>query len=96
MFSENFEDREIQCSDCGETFVFTAEEQEFYTQKGFEAPKRCKACRTAKKMQSKKKRPRFDMKYEITCSECGTRTTVPFKPREDKPVYCSDCYKNHS
>ena len=96
MFSEeNFQDREIVCSDCGQTFVFTAEEQEFYSQKGFEEPKRCKACRNAKKMQNIKKRLRFDMRYEITCSDCGTQTTVPFKPREDKPVYCSDCYKKH-
>ena len=57
MFSEeNFQDREIVCSDCGQTFVFTAEEQEFYSQKGFEEPKRCKACRNAKKMQNRKKK----------------------------------------
>jgi CxxC-x17-CxxC domain-containing protein len=26
------------------------------------------------------------------CSECGQDTTVPFKPRGDRPVYCSDCF----
>ena len=83
MFSEeNFQDREIVCSDCGQTFVFTAEEQEFYSQKGFEEPKRCKACRNAKKMQNRKKRLSCDMGYEITCSDCGKRTSVPFSPRE--------------
>jgi len=28
----------------------------------------------------------------VTCSQCGTATTVPFVPRADKPIYCQDCY----
>jgi CxxC-x17-CxxC domain-containing protein len=27
-----------------------------------------------------------------TCAQCGKQTEVPFQPRGDKPVYCSDCY----
>jgi CxxC-x17-CxxC domain-containing protein len=30
--------------------------------------------------------------HPATCAECGIETTVPFKPREDRPVYCRDCY----
>ena len=26
------------------------------------------------------------------CSQCGKETQVPFQPRGDKPVYCSDCF----
>lgn len=86
----NFEDQNLPCSDCGVTFVFTSEEQEFYAQKGFSTPKRCGACRAARKQQSRRpERPRF----EVTCSECGCATTVPFEPSNDKPVYCSDCYR---
>lgn len=45
-----FVDREIQCLDCSQGFVFTAGEQEFYERKGFkEEPKRCKPCRDQRK-----------------------------------------------
>ena len=30
--------------------------------------------------------------YPIVCAECGTDAMVPFRPRGDKPVYCSDCF----
>ena len=32
--------------------------------------------------------------HRATCSECGKSCEVPFKPTGDKPVYCSDCFKN--
>jgi CxxC-x17-CxxC domain-containing protein len=42
----------MTCVDCGQEFVFTSGEQSFYAQRGFtEAPKRCAACRTARKAQ---------------------------------------------
>jgi len=48
----SFEDKSLQCSDCGATFTFTAGEQEFYASKGFtNEPKRCPQCRRAKKQQ---------------------------------------------
>ncbi len=28
----------------------------------------------------------------IVCAECGVETTVPFRPRLSKPVYCSNCF----
>ncbi len=91
MFENTYQDIELTCADCGCTFAFTSEEQEFYAEKGFAAPKRCSACRSARKKQrfgGPKKR------YTVNCSKCGCETTVPFKPREDKEVYCSECYKN--
>lgn len=30
--------------------------------------------------------------YEVTCSECGKETEVPFKPDGERPVYCRECY----
>jgi CxxC-x17-CxxC domain-containing protein len=30
--------------------------------------------------------------HKIKCSECGKEDEVPFKPRNDAPVYCKDCY----
>lgn len=90
MYEENFQDTELACGDCGATFVFSADEQAFYQEKGFSSPKRCGECRSARKNQGRRSRPQF----EAVCSECGCETTVPFQPREDKPVYCSDCFRN--
>ena len=33
--------------------------------------------------------------HKATCAECKKECEVPFKPREDRPVYCKDCYQNH-
>jgi CxxC-x17-CxxC domain-containing protein len=30
--------------------------------------------------------------FSATCSQCGKEARVPFQPREDRPVYCSDCF----
>lgn len=44
------EDRILKCKECGRDFVFTAGEQEFYAQKGFQNdPARCPACRHTRK-----------------------------------------------
>ncbi len=32
--------------------------------------------------------------YTTTCSSCGREAKVPFVPRGDKPVYCSDCFQS--
>ena len=42
-------DRKIKCQDCGEEFNFSERDQEFYQEKGFEPPKRCKNCRAIRK-----------------------------------------------
>lgn len=48
----NYEDITLTCKDCGAEFVFTAGEQQFYAEKGFEnQPVRCPACRKARKEQ---------------------------------------------
>jgi CxxC-x17-CxxC domain-containing protein len=31
--------------------------------------------------------------YPATCSNCGQATEVPFLPRNDKPVYCRECFQ---
>jgi CxxC-x17-CxxC domain-containing protein len=30
--------------------------------------------------------------FPAVCAQCGKDTQVPFQPRNDRPVYCSDCY----
>lgn len=52
-----YEDKKLICSHCKNEFVFTAGEQEFYAEKGLESePKRCKACRDAKKRAKRPKK----------------------------------------
>ncbi len=47
-----YTDRAMNCLDCGQEFMFTAGEQEFYAQRGFtEPPKRCSTCRATRKAQ---------------------------------------------
>ncbi len=47
-----YQDKSIQCSECGATFTFTVGEQEFYASKGLtNEPKRCGPCRAARKTQ---------------------------------------------
>jgi len=93
----SFEDKSLQCSDCGATFTFSAEEQEFFQSKGYtNEPKRCPACRESRRAQrygndSYGDRSRRQM-FPATCAECGKETEVPFQPREGRPVYCSECY----
>ena len=74
-----YEDKTLVCKDCGNEFVFTAGEQEFYAEKGFvNEPKRCKACRDAKKGESG--RAGREM-YTAVCASCGGEARVPFQPR---------------
>ena len=50
----SFQDKSIQCSDCGTIFTFSAGEQEFFASKGLtNEPKRCPQCRKAKKQQQR-------------------------------------------
>ena len=47
-----FQDKPLQCSDCGTTFTFGSGEQEFFASKGLtNEPKRCASCRAVRKTQ---------------------------------------------
>lgn len=94
-----YQDKTFVCKDCGNEFIFTVGEQEFYAEKGFQnEPARCKDCRDSKKAQrngnsdDRRSREMFD----AVCAECGKETKVPFKPRMERPVYCSDCFSNRT
>ena len=84
-----FEDKTPKCKECGKEFIFTAGEQQFYQEKGFvNEPQRCKECRDARKKANNPEREMFT----AICASCGKEARVPFRPREDRPVYCSECY----
>ena len=44
-----YNDKNLTCADCGQEFVFTASEQDFYGQRGFTEPRRCASCRASRK-----------------------------------------------
>ena len=75
-----YTDKTLVCKDCGNEFVFTAGEQEFYAEKGFQNEPTRPAAGGTREM------------FDAVCAECGKPTKVPFQPREDRPVYCSECY----
>jgi len=83
-----YEDKTLVCRNCGSEFVFTAGEQEFYAEKGFENDAKIgKGCRK-KKNEGKPEREFFT----ATCTECGKEAKIPFQPSSDRPVYCSECF----
>ena len=85
-----YEDKTLVCKDCGNEFIFTAGEQEFYAEKGFEnEPQRCRECRQARKANRNGER-KF---YTAVCRECGAEARVPFEPTSDKGVLCSACFE---
>ncbi len=93
-------DQTLTCTDCGKQFTFTESEQEFYQSKGFSTPGRCPDCRAARKAArdsdsgyGSASRYGERQMYPAVCAQCGKETQVPFQPRGDKPVYCSDCYR---
>jgi CxxC-x17-CxxC domain-containing protein len=88
-----FVDKTLRCRECGQDFVFTAGEQEFYQQKGLmNEPGRCPTCRSQRRLANVNRERGPREMHKITCAECGAEAEVPFLPRNDKPVYCSACY----
>jgi archaellum component FlaC len=72
------EDITIKCRQCGKEFLFTVAEQEFYKEKGFNTPRRCKECRAMERIQPE----------HLNCSKCGTEI------QEGASVYCDTCLSN--
>jgi len=86
-----FTDKILKCIDCGNDFIFAAGEQLFFHDKQFKNdPKRCKHCK-AKRAAGSGAAVRTETR--TTCSECGTETTVPFKPSQGRPVLCRGCFQ---
>lgn len=94
-----YADKTIRCRDCGMDFVFSGGEQEFYASKGLvNEPQRCQSCRAvAKQNRALGIGPgggnggQREM-HAAVCAECGGQALVPFLPRNDRPVYCSNCF----
>ena len=103
----SFQDRTLTCLDCNQPFTFTADDQQYHREKGYtNEPKRCASCRQNRRSSSAGynsgdsygstyasgyDRPRREM-HDAVCAQCGKNTQVPFRPSQDRPVYCSDCF----
>src|SRR5581483_12380268 len=104
--SVSYADKTLTCRDCGQPFVFSAGEQEFYASRGLmNEPGRCPSCRQQRRSSSSSTGyassggysagggyGQREM-YTAICSNCGKEARVPFQPRTDRPVYCSDCFQ---
>lgn len=97
--ASDFQDRLINCVDCGEDFTWTVGEQVFFHDKGLKnEPKRCKPCKQAKNdrlaaislAQSAGVKQRIEV--TVMCAHCHAETTVPFYPSQGRPVYCRACF----
>ena len=95
----DYQDRPINCVDCGEDFTWTVGEQVFFHDKGLKnEPKRCKPCKQAKNDRlaaiSLAQTAGFKQRIEVTvmCAQCHEETTVPFYPSQGRPVYCRACF----
>ncbi len=99
----SYSDLTLVCRDCNSRFMFTAGEQNYYSQHGLQhQPTRCPNCRQARKSNqdaggdgrgAENAGPR--QLYEVICSSCKRTALVPFKPDPSKPVYCPECYDDH-
>lgn len=93
---ETFADKVIDCRDCGQEFVWTAGEQQFYASKNLaNQPGRCPSCRAAARSARGASAVAVGGVREFfpaVCDRCGVQTQVPFMPRTDRPVYCSSCF----
>jgi CxxC-x17-CxxC domain-containing protein len=105
-----YADRTLTCVDCGSEFIHSADDQQYYAEKGFSSdPKRCVSCRASRRAAREggsdygaqdlggprgyeRGGPTREY-FAVLCSECGNQAQVPFKPRMDRPVYCSDCFR---
>ncbi len=94
----SYQDKTLTCQDCGAPFTFSEDDQRYHAEKGYtNEPKRCPACRASRRAASgngygTSYRSFQREMHPAVCARCGKQTQVPFLPRGDRPVYCSDCF----
>lgn len=94
----SYQDRTLTCQDCNQPFTFSADDQSYHAEKGFtNEPKRCQSCRQSRRNERGGNGGGYGSSpremYPAVCAQCGKQTEVPFQPRGDRPVYCSDCFR---
>ena len=91
-------DHQLECSKCGNSFVFSAKEAAHFNEKGLtNIPKKCPACRAKDRAKQEQK-----VRVPVTCSECGVEFELPFEPARNadgslaRPVYCVEHFEKTS
>lgn len=88
-------DKTITCKDCGRTFIFRADEQSFYEEKGYDEPIRCRECRSARKNSAgPAKGPRPAAGSSNFRSNGGSSNSSRTGERELFSVTCASCGAN--
>ncbi|MBI3972176.1 MAG: zinc-ribbon domain containing protein [Chloroflexi bacterium] len=101
-----YQDRQLTCADCGQPFTDSAQDQEYRAERGYtNDPRRCPSCREARRSDRGggggggyrgAAGAGGRAMFSVTCDSCGKEAQVPFQPRGDRPVYCSDCFRQQS
>jgi len=86
-------DRTLTCADCGQEFVFTASEQQFYTDRGFSDPRRCRNCRAQRKASMGSGDSSMGGGGYSSSSSGGSGGYRERRPREMFEATCSNCGK---
>ncbi|HEY9714515.1 MAG TPA: zinc-ribbon domain-containing protein, partial [Chroococcales cyanobacterium] len=75
MENNDYSNKELICRDCKSTFIFSAEEQQFFKEKGLaNEPKRCANCRLL--LRSQREGSKIQKTAEVPCSGCNKPTRV--------------------
>ena len=93
MTDENLTDQRLTCAECRKAFLFSAQEQAVFAERGFKPPRRCLGCRRARRRAAGLDPAGGDRSdvHEVTCARCGAKDTVTFRPDGRGPVYCRAC-----
>ncbi len=90
----SFSDKTITCRDCGQPFIWTASEQEFYQSRGFEnQPVRCRECRNRRKLERGQVASSTGATSSLTTSYGNGGRSSGRSGREMFPAVCDECGK---
>lgn len=87
----------IECIDCENDFLFSIKDQDFYKQQGFEDPKRCKECRSARKSRAKQPNNTQQNHANVYNQNRGQNKTDRVNAQDNRPhwsIICTDCNEN--
>jgi len=84
---QKFEDMQINCKTCQDSFLWSAKEQKHYKTKGFmKKPQKCARCR------EKANKLREQNMFYVHCAFCKNDAVFISPPPKDRVAICSECY----
>ena len=93
----SYEDKNLTCTDCSATFIFSADDQSYHAEKGYQnEPKRCPDCRSARRAGGGGGGGYGGGAREMhpaVCAQCGKETAVPVRPSGQRLGDCGVCFR---